>query len=248
MKTTLLAAGILLMVATGCMGPKLPEKRPADFRINSYDGGGMNPESEEYFITNDSAGRVSHFDQSRNRWTFKPDPATLDAFYARIRELNPTTLKARDEGEVYDRGGTTLQIQYDRNTFNISDAGNSFIVERDVDRFWEVNQAIVAFVEEGLDGKRVSLQVRMDIRIPDTALTFCSIMLNQEQILPRNDKNPTIIDPESSKDMLPGEYMLNGWATVSGKNFSFYQPIPVNAEKHSLHFTIKSDTFEFQQE
>jgi hypothetical protein len=253
MKVTLLITLPIFSLTFGCTSflggnPGLPSTRPSDFSISSYEGGGMTPESEEYFVSEDSAGRVSFYEQSHNRWTFVPDPSRLDAFYDRIRQQDPTSITASDEGEVYDRGGISLHIEFDDHSFQVAHAGSSFVAERDWDRFDAVHQEIAAFVTEGLEANKVNLKVDFDLAVADTALANCSVSLSRERIAQWNRQNASPLTYETSLSLLPGQYMLNCWATISGKNVAVYRPIDITTEKQKLHITLKSDTFDIIQE
>lgn len=207
----------------------------------------MLPESESYFIATDSAGRESFFEQARNRWTFKPDAKALDDFYAKLRELNPLTIKAQEEGMVYDRGGISLQITTDKKIFNVADAGSSFVVEKDRGRFSDVERLVTDFVELGLEAARIPCTVVMHSELPNAWQGQNSVKFNHKIVLDWAREQPNQYADTVEFQLLPGEYMLSASQMFGEKMHQIDQIVKVDADHDVFHFELKSDTFELKQ-
>ncbi len=229
-------------------GPKLPEKRPADFTITFYEGGGMLPESETYFITEDSAGRESFFQQSNNRWVFEPEKAKFDDFYNKVRALNPTGIRAREEGIVHDRGGVSMQVSYEKVTVNVDNAGGSFVVDEDQQRFNDVYALVADFVSDGLHSRLVPVKFLIEMTMEDTTVESCSIRLSREEVMSWEKQQPKGLSSEYILNVLPGEYHLNGWAKVGVRSLSIDEDVEISTNGHDFHILLKSDTFELKQQ
>jgi hypothetical protein len=229
-------------------GSKLPEKRPDNFSITFYEGGGMLPESETYFVTEDSAGRESFFQQSNNRWVFLPEKAKLDDFYNKVRALNPTDIRARDKGTIQDRGGVSMQVSYENVTVNAVNSGGSFVVDEDQQRFNDIYALVADFVSDGLHSRLVPVKFFIEMSVGDTTLESCSIRLSREEVMSWEKLKSKDLASEYILDALPGQYHLNAWANVGSRSLSLDEDVEISAANHDFRILLKSDTFEFKQQ
>lgn len=228
--------------------PRLPEQRPADFRIAVFDVGGMLPESEHYFIAQDSAGRESFFEEVNNRWTFVPDPAQLDAFYEKLRALKPTDIHVQDQELVHDRGGVSIQLDFDQHHFGISNSGSSFVMEKDMERFSDVKRNVVSFVRKGLEPAKIPCTLILESDLPHAVEEQNSVEFNHLHVLEWSRPQPTVYADSVVFELLPGEYLLQARQTLAGKMFSIHEKVKVDAAHNSFHILLKNDTFELKQQ
>ena len=229
-------------------GLKLPEKCSENFSISFYEGGGMFPESETYFITPDSAGRESFYQETNNRWVFKPDQAMFDVFYEKLRALNPLNISSRDEGIVHDRGGVTMQLTFDKTTVNVANSGGSFVVAGDQQRFNEIFGLVAKFVVAGLHSQTIQSKVVFSAEVGDSVVESYSVNLGKAQIAGSSSKGTQPLPTEQILDLLPGQYQLAGWAKVGLRSISISQVLEINPGKHDFHILLKNDTFELKQQ
>ncbi len=208
----------------------------------------MFPESETYFITPDSAGRESFYQETNNRWVFKPDQAMFDAFYEKLRALNPLNISSREEGIVHDRGGVTMQLSFDKTTVNVANSGGNFIVAGDQQRFNEIFGLVTKFVVAGLHSQLIQSKFLFSTEVGDSAVESYSVNLGKEQIVASTMQGDEPMASEHLLDLLPGQYQLEGWAKVGSHPISISQVLEINPDKHDFHILLKSDTFELKQQ
>ncbi len=116
------------------------------FEVDYYDGGGMYPESEKIRISLDTAS-YEHYLQG-NTTTNSWKPALLD-----LQGLHQTFLKNSydkitsdiSEGEVYDRGGTTIVITIDEKRVRLLDSGRHFVKPEWKVAFGNIEAAIKSY-------------------------------------------------------------------------------------------------------
>lgn len=251
MKSLLILFSAMTIVLCGCAsmgGGDLPKQRPDDLVITYNDGGGMLDQSEEYFICKDSCVRDSRFQGHQNRWMCKTDLKKLDDLYAQLVKDDVTSIKTEDQGEVYDRGGISLRFSFGDKNFQIIDAGSSFVVERDQDRFNRTSDAITGFVDECVQSQTISIRLDLQVDVQDSAVQSCSINLDNINVLNWQAQNAEPLAQLRTLEFLPGQYELQGSAQVGQKWVSLNSPIKVSAAKHDFRILLKNDSFEFVEQ
>jgi hypothetical protein len=245
----LLACVALVIAACATIhdGSGLPKQRPSDLVITYNNGGGMQDQSEHYYISTDSCVRDSRFEGHQNRWVCKTDPKKLDAFYTQLFQDNVATIRSEDNNEVYDRGGITLRFSYGGKTIEISDAGSNFIVENDNARFDRTSSGIVAFVAEGIQSQRIPVEIDLQVETGDSAVQACSLSLDNEQVLNWQAQNAEPLAQMRTVQLLPGRYEVHGSAQVGQKWVSLHWPIKVSAQKDHFQLLLKNDSFGLQE-
>src|ERR1043166_4412616 len=121
---------------------ELPEKRPDKIVVQLYDGGGMTPEGDEYYISEDSCYAKFWREKATNYVHFKLTREQLDSLYA-VLYTNQFERIGTKEMETYDRGGITIYLRFGDKNYTVSDAGSTYIKEGWHDQFNAVTSAIV---------------------------------------------------------------------------------------------------------
>ncbi len=246
MKHLVFWLGIMSLLLAGCAtmgGGGLPKQRPTDLVITYHNGGGMENESDDYFICQDSCVRDSRFHGHQNRWICKADPKKLDALYAQLVRDDVTSIKTEDQGEVNDRGGITLRFSYGKESREIVDAGGSFVVERDEERFRGTANAIVGFVEECIQSQAVSVGIDVQVEVGDSSVQSCWVSLDNVVVLNWQAQNAEPLAHMRTVSLLPGSYELNGSFQVGKKWISINWPLKLNAAKPGFQLVLKNDSF-----
>ncbi|MGJ4754515.1 hypothetical protein [Leptospira kmetyi] len=119
---------ILLLVQTFCplCLSALPKDMPADFYLEFHRGGGMRPEHTEYYFSKELSHVKEKKDRKEEILCFKIDPEVLRNLYATVLKNRFDRIGTRTE-KIYDRGGESVQVGADRETYNKSDSGMSLI-------------------------------------------------------------------------------------------------------------------------
>lgn len=111
----------------------LPKEMPSDFYVRFYRGGGMRPEYTEIYFDKD----ISYVKERKGREEeivcFRTDPELLKNLYESIRKNRFDRIETRTE-KIYDRGGESVQVGAEGETYNKSDSGMTLIQP-----FWKSN-------------------------------------------------------------------------------------------------------------
>lgn len=125
MKRSWLFILIVALLLTSCAS-RLPAQRPEDFFVNYSLSAGMLPYGSNVSV----AGEVAHtsffaygvsFDVA-----FQPTAAELDSLYQVVVDNKFDRIQTYEE-EIYDRGGSSLTVTANGETFNKADGGMSYI-------------------------------------------------------------------------------------------------------------------------
>lgn len=131
----------LVVAATGCAS-RLPSTRPVDFSIERTTGGGMRPVSSTFRCERTACTTTARVNAAEAEIHYVASDADLDALYRVLRAQRFDRIDVREEGEVHDRGGTTVRVTADEGTFEVRNAGNTFVT--DVEEWNAVEAAIDA--------------------------------------------------------------------------------------------------------
>lgn len=166
---------IFLSIQFSCngdlFGTSLPAKRPAKIVIEMYDGGGMTPESVNYFISEDSCYVKFFKDQSTNTLRFKLSALQLDSLYAAFYENSFDKITAK-EMETHDRGGISITLRFDGKDYNQHDAGSTYINDQWQKNFYAVVTAIIKQANPVVVQNTAPFVVKFDKNILNDSLTF----------------------------------------------------------------------------
>ncbi|WP_208861997.1 hypothetical protein [Leptospira barantonii] len=119
---------ILILVQTSstvCLSA-LPKQMPADFYLEFHRGGGMRPEHTEFYFSKELSHVKEKKDRKEDILCFRIDPELLQNLYASIQKNRFDRIGTRTE-KIYDRGGESVQVGADRETYNKSDSGMTLI-------------------------------------------------------------------------------------------------------------------------
>jgi hypothetical protein len=144
-RLTLLASTLALaLFSCGAFGGReLPEKRPGKLVIQLYDGGGMVPEGDEYYFSEDSCYAKFWREKATNFVHFKLSSGQLDTLYRAFYDNTFEKIGTR-EMETYDRGGITVSLRFGDKNYSVSDAGSTYIQEGWMKEFNAVVKAVTA--------------------------------------------------------------------------------------------------------
>ncbi|MDG1913739.1 MAG: hypothetical protein P8I55_04015 [Crocinitomix sp.] len=152
MRILLLITSIaLLSVAFTSTTEKKDEKPisnhdPASFKemtIEFYDGGGMFPESERIFISNDSVyyKHYLHGEETRTHWA--PTMSELEELHLVFTKNNYAKIESElSRGTVYDLGGAEFTITIDGEIGSANNNGSRFVKEKWRANFQTIRTAI----------------------------------------------------------------------------------------------------------
>lgn len=137
-----LAAALLLPAFAAACGEAMPERRPADFRLSYSNVAGMLPRFANLYIIDGKARLRYRYDGEQGERTVTVTTTELDALWRKLRQEKFTGIRSDDRGKVYDRGGTTITIEWAGNRHTAQNAGNLFIRKSSMKAWREVRGAV----------------------------------------------------------------------------------------------------------
>lgn len=169
MKNTLfysLAISLLIFACSGegggiiFSGSELPEN-PEKLTIEWSDGGGMLPEGENIYISEDSSYWSMWRLDYEQKIYFTASSEEIDQLYQIFLDTDFDKIKLIEEQEVYDRGGTSIRLIADGKYFDKNNSGMTFVHENSWDEYDAVNNAIYSFVKEKTESSKIPVTVKL---------------------------------------------------------------------------------------
>lgn len=141
---------VLVLDACVASGSVLPEKRPDDFEASFSFNGGMLPYSESLHIAADESTYRLFKQGLEIVIHFQVSDEELDSLYKTLREDQFDRIQSREE-QVYDRGGYSMSMQANGESYHVSDSGVSFVLDEWSDEFADaltrLQQTLRAYAE-----------------------------------------------------------------------------------------------------
>ena len=138
----------------------LPEKAE-NLVIKLNEGGGMLPIWYKTYISKDSAywlyDRYGY--ETIVRWV--PSKGELDELYDKLKSDKFDKIKSDCEGQVYDRGGISIEIEVNSKEYKINNSGNCFIQEKYLESYNSVLGAIVSYEQRKV--KEQFIQIPLEV-------------------------------------------------------------------------------------
>jgi hypothetical protein len=143
---------------------KLPAQRPADLKIEIYEGGGMLPQSESLFISADSCYYQYSFSQAENKVYFTMTAQELDKLYSQLLDNQLDRIKTENRGKVYDRCGERISLTFNgyKNSFSLNNSGGNFIAKNWLANYKKCLQILTDLREQKLNALKIPFTIEFD--------------------------------------------------------------------------------------
>lgn len=145
---------------------------PESLIIELNEDGGMMPRGEDIYICSDSAywKLWNHGNETFVRWT--PAKEDFESLYATLKENNFDKIKSDCEGEVFDRGGTSIDVTLEGKRTELNDAQNCFIKEKWHTNFKAINRAIRAYTGKEVRKKMLDVTLSTSDNAYNSGMPF----------------------------------------------------------------------------
>lgn len=181
---SIVAIFILLVACSGSSilsnESSLPEN-PEKIVIRWNDSGGMLPESESIYISADSCNYIMWRNGNELKVDFTVNHEEIMELYAVFKSNKFDKIKVIEEQEVYDRGGTSIDISLDNKYTNKSNSGMSFIDEKDWTAYATVEKAIFDFTFSRIENKKINTTINLSKKLIESELII-TILVNGDYI------------------------------------------------------------------
>lgn len=220
----------------------LPDQLPENLRIRAHQGGGMLPQSENIYISADSSYLDYFYDQARNKIHFQVSEEELKKLYAVFIENQFGKIQTREE-KVYDRGGTSLYLDYGKKTARVSNSGMSFVALKWQKAYQSCWEAVQQLVQSKLQSLKRDFILVFDPSIQDSG-HLLSYQISDSDIQFYSEKSG--IPSEQTLRLLPGQHSFNIHITektepsYQRKNVAYTHSIlQINENYKGLHCSLK---------
>ncbi|UKN02530.1 hypothetical protein K6119_03220 [Paracrocinitomix mangrovi] len=157
---------LMMFVLTACpnnengtsSGGDLPEN-PEKLIIRLNEDGGMNPLSYGIYICKDSAYWQMWRSGNQTKLNWTPTENEIADLYQVLKENNVNKIKSKSEGEVYDRGGTSIDVDINSQSYDLNNSGNAFIDEKWRSNFNSISSAIWSYASQKVDEQKIEVPI-----------------------------------------------------------------------------------------
>lgn len=187
----------------------LPKKIPENLKVSYSTDGGMLPKWERIFISKDSCFREISEHQVKNKHYFSLTEEDLRSLYQTLRKNNFGSIKIRKEKEVYDRGGTSLNVSWKGGSIQKSNSGLSFVEKKWIGNYSTCVGAVTSVAKQKLNKAAHSVKIFVENTDPNPE-HFFSVNINELNFSYTSEKQGN----SYSKDLkiLDGAYHFNAYA------------------------------------
>jgi len=195
----------------------LPEN-PKKIEIRWFSGGGMLPEGEDIFISADSCYWNRWQDQCKLHLDFKMTDAEVRSLYQVFLDHDFNDIDMLEEQEVYDRGGTSIDVNCDNIYYQKSNSGMSFVMENDWDDYGAIENAIYSATMERVEKFKMKSTVKLSDNLIKSGLVV-NLTVNHNALY------------DSSKDSLKTKKTEFNETVYQGENqftMSLFDPDSLN--------------------
>lgn len=239
---------ILLLTLSSCNTGGLPVERPADFVVTLSDGGGMTPEGEDIYLSADSSWYENWFDQAHNHIALPVSEGEIDTLYTELRRNGAMSIESREEGMVYDRGGTTISLSFANEHHTITNAGSSFIAPRHAKQYQAVVDAIWAVAHRHIRRMKVDVPFTIIHHADSIQTIYINLSVNGQPVYNwEATRDEPFSQVEASANLLPGNHDVNAWAELGGKQISVNKAMHLTGPATRVEIHIWPDSMVVKQ-
>lgn len=161
-----LAFIVLLMSACKVLSTNLPEK-PKQIQISWNVDGGMLMRNESIFISNDSCTYNLEVERRKQFIIFQLSPIILDSLYQIFYDNSFDKIETYKE-EIYDRGGTSINMSVDGESYSVSNSGMSLIKENYKENYSRIEYAVKTIAFDEISKQKKLIDIKLDTSITNS--------------------------------------------------------------------------------
>jgi len=164
----------------------------------------MLPQWETVVIFNDTITIERYFEGAESSLNAPIERAASERIWESLVKHKFESLETRFE-EVYDRGGVVVEVARGDDSCRVSDAGQSFVVERDAERWTAIVQSIQELREQVTNAHGIPTTFVLDssIRGHRVSLTIGWNSVLSDSLLTSGEQNAVVVET-----VLPGTHII----------------------------------------
>lgn len=199
---------ILFFILTACGGnpdktssSEIPETGDR-IVIRWHEDGGMLNESVSIYISKDSSYWFNHYNDVDQKIYLPISSAEVDSLVASFRRNGFDLISEIEEEEVYDRGGTSVDLSIDAQYWSKANSGMTFIRDQDYEAYAAVEWNILELVSNKLNEMAVHVEIFTGESLKDINHLLEVDMANA--IIYAQDTSETNFPDKIEADLYPG--------------------------------------------
>lgn len=145
---------------------KLPEN-PKNIQIRWSEDGGMLPEYKRIYLSNDSCSYLSSKNQVDQLVEFSLPLQDLKSLYQIFYDNKFNEIKTYEE-EIYDRGGSTISLTADTQSYSISNSGMTLIDKNYISNYQTIEEAVLNVAHTEVNKQNRTVIVDLDTTITNS--------------------------------------------------------------------------------
>jgi len=139
-------------------------KDPKEIKISWYKDGGMLPEYSRIYISNDSCSYLSSKQNIEQIVKYQVSNIELKALYDVFYNNEFNKIQTFEE-EIYDRGGSSISLTADTQSFSISNSGMTLIKENNQAQYANIEKAILNLNKAYVNKQKQTILIDLDTSI-----------------------------------------------------------------------------------
>lgn len=217
-------------------------KSPKKIKIYWNENGGMMPQYSQIYISNDSCSYLSSKQNVRQLVEYAVSEEEIRSLYD-VFYTNEFNKIQTYQQEIYDRGGSSVSLIVDDQSFSVSNSGVDFIKEKNKSQYATIEKAIFKLNKTYVNRQKRTVFIDLDTSITNTKNNV--ILYVNDNIEYSEEKNGEYFTLEI--DLLPMNnnfqiyFMKDGnksWQEVN-KRFDFLlEQLP---ENNKIMLTLEGD-------
>ena len=183
----------------------------ATFVISSYEGGGMIPVDEKVLISKEESHWIYNRYGKETVVSWNTSEEELKTLYQFFKKHNYSKIESRSEGEVFDRGGLTINIEMSGTETEINNSGSYFISEKWMDDYKAIKKKLNDFVNTKIYENKLRVAMSTTVNVQEAIdLYEISVFVDEEKGL---DTESNEINPA------PTFQVFEGWNKINIRAF-----------------------------
>lgn len=159
---------LITVAVSACkvLSTNLPEK-PKQFNISWRVDGGMLDRSESIYISNDSCAYQLRVEGREQFVNFTLSNKILDSLYQVFYDNSFDKIETYEE-EVFDRGGTSIYMNADGDSYSVSNSGMTYIKSEFSANYAKIEGAVKTITFDEISKQKRLMDIKLDSSITNS--------------------------------------------------------------------------------
>jgi len=209
--------------------------------IRWHSDGGMLPESENIYISTDSSyWSMWRYDYEQKIY-FNTSQNEIDKLYTVFLQNKFDKIRVIDETEVYDRGGTSLDITADNIYVQVSNSGMSFIAEKSWINYSNIEREVCDFTFQKIESTKIPVVINFSKKLRLANYIFNVSINGETHFNTKSDSFPNKLNLL----LFPGDNKIEFYRYHSDSLNSYGTNLIIDSKQFIHPFSEENNTLNF---